>query len=247
MNINFRMLFLSMSSMLIVQAAQASSTVIIDGNTVYSGSGNVTIVNGVIVGGGGKAVQAKGAPQSQARSVGTFTGIRVDAPAQVAWTAGDVPSLKVIAPPNILPLVETKVDSGKLIVKLNGSVSMSSPIQVVAVGQSLEEIKIAGSGSLVATGIHGQSFKVRISGSGEVTASGAVRQVDVGVSGSGDVDIHQIKAVSAKVEVSGSGDVKAFASESADVEVAGSGDVSIYGKPTKRNNDKSGSGNIRYP
>ena len=83
-----------------------------------------------------------------------------------------------------------------------------------------------------------------LSGSGDVTARGAARTVQIDVSGSGDVDLAALNTVDADVQVSGSGDVRVGPTGKAAVDVSGSGDVDLTRRPAELRRTLSGSGDI---
>jgi hypothetical protein len=87
---------------------------------------------------------------------------------------------------------------------------------------------------------------VKVSGSGQVFASGQIGTVRVDVSGSGDVDLSGLKASELDASVAGSGSVHAHAFESARVDVSGSGSVRVEGNPPRRDVGRSGSGQVFF-
>ena len=83
-----------------------------------------------------------------------------------------------------------------------------------------------------------------LSGSGDVTASGSARAVQIDVSGSGDVDLAALTTVDADVQVSGSGDVRVGPTGKASVDISGSGDVDLTRRAAEVSRKLSGSGDI---
>ena len=71
------------------------------------------------------------------------------------------------------------------------------------------------------------------------------QEVEIKVSGSGDIDARDLESTEAYVRVSGSGDVKVYAAEAIDARVSGSGDIAYYGDPEHVSRHVSGSGSIR--
>jgi hypothetical protein len=210
-------------------------------------AGNVIIVNGRVVSGGGPVVTASGPSKAQARELPSYVGIKLEAPAELSYAAGSSPArLVVSAPENILPLLKTTVEGEHLVIRIEGCVPLDEPIKINAGGAPLSSLRVSGSGLINATSLSGKALRVKVSGTGKVFGSGQLGAVSVDVSGSGDVDLSEVKAAELDVSVSGSGSVHAHASESARVDVSGSGSVRIAGKPAQRDVDRSGSGQVFF-
>jgi hypothetical protein len=222
-------------------ASVSSSNVVIDGD-----GQSVVIINGQVVSGGQATHVASGPMKTEERSLTAFSSITLAAPVEMSFTAGARPRLVVSAPADVLPLLSTTVEGGRLVVKLTGSVVLHDPIRIEASGPVLESVDIAGAGDLRATGITGRLLRVEVSGSGNVIASGRAERVEARISGSGAVDVSTLQARDLAVEVSGSGDVKAYASQAAQVAVLGSGDVRVWGKPAQRSVNRLGSGQVSF-
>lgn len=83
-----------------------------------------------------------------------------------------------------------------------------------------------------------------LSGSGDVTARGETRALQIDVSGSGDADMAALNTVDADVRVSGSGDVRVGPTGKADIDISGSGDVELTRRATTVSSNVSGSGDV---
>jgi hypothetical protein len=213
--------------------SNGSSVVIVNGKTVSSSSS-------------GDSVIGQGPIKEERRPAAGFDAIKIEAPIDVTYTISATPSVRLLAQENILPLITVEVVAGQLVLTTNRAFSTSAPIRAVVSGPSPVAVRIDGSGSFVGAGLAGAALQLRISGSGNIKASGSVDMVNVVVAGSGDVDIAGIKAKSADIQIQGSGDVQAYATQSAKVAISGSGDVRIKGSPLKRNVDRAGSGDVIF-
>jgi hypothetical protein len=72
---------------------------------------------------------------------------------------------------------------------------------------------------------------------------GTARAIEGDVSGSGELDLLQVRARTARIHVSGSGDAAVQVSERLDASVSGSGGVRYAGRP-EVHADISGSGSV---
>jgi hypothetical protein len=105
---------------------------------------------------------------------------------------------------------------------------------------------VNGSGDLEMNG--GSSDKVAVSlvGSGQMTVVGSCKEFKAEQTGSGDLDAEHLAADVTAVNLRGSGTSVVQALKEADVTLRGSGDVSVLGSPTKRNINKTGSGEVVF-
>lgn len=121
----------------------------------------------------------------------------------------------------------------------------SGDISVKNLNSEVVTCNINGSGNISIYNLNGDFLECHINGSGDFRADGQVKQLDIRVRGSGDVDTRDLIAQEAEVVIKGSGDVRVYAEESLDGAVYGSGDISYYGKPEHVSKRVAGSGDIR--
>ena len=97
---------------------------------------------------------------------------------------------------------------------------------------------------VTARGIAGESFVATIKGAGNMNLAGTVGELELRISGAGDVDASGLTAARVVVHISGSGDVKVSASERVEAHISGSGDVKYAGGAKDVVRDVSGSGSV---
>lgn len=210
--------------------------------TLASGCGVVHVVERLS---SGKAqVQGSGKAARDVRKVADFNVIVVEGAYNVEARVGPEVSVTLHGDDNIVSLITTKVEGGKLVVSCEESYSTKTPVRLVITAPSLEGIEVRGSSNALLEGVDAKRFAASIAGSGDVTVQGTADQVDASIAGSGDLDLAGLKAKSADVSVSGSGDVAIFASESLDATIAGSGDIAYSGNPAKVSRSVVGSGEV---
>jgi hypothetical protein len=107
-------------------------------------------------------------------------------------------------------------------------------------------ISASGSGNARVDRINSPAVRISTSGSGDVTATGKCSTIDIGVSGSSDIDAGALQCVDAEVKISGSGDVKIYATGKANIRISGSGDVIVAGG-ARCQSRTSGSGDVTCP
>ncbi|PCE28020.1 hypothetical protein BWP39_05815 [Paraburkholderia acidicola] len=182
----------------------------------------------------------------ETRQPGKFSAIEVDMSADVSFAVGSDSLVTITGPANVVPLVKTQVEDGVLRVRLEHSVTMSRSVKLVITGPVLQALSIRGSATVKALNLSEDALSIGISGSGNVSASGNVKDVRVAISGSGDVHVSDIHAKTLVASIKGSGNIRAYASDSAVVELSGSGDIKIRGNPAHRVVNRSGSGDVQF-
>jgi hypothetical protein len=87
---------------------------------------------------------------SEARNISDVTSIDLAGSADVDITLGETESLVVEAEDNIIPLIETKVQNGQLVIgrKSGAGYSSTKPVTVHVTLKSLAAVSLSGSGSI---------------------------------------------------------------------------------------------------
>lgn len=193
---------------------------------------------------GGVQVKGSGKSATDVRSVRDFKGIVVEGATDVVATVGSDFKVVVEGDDNIVPIIETRVEDGRLVISSEQSYSSKLPIKVTVTAPDLDEISVRGSANATVEGVSAKTFSASIAGSGDVRVSGTADAVEASIAGSGDMNLAELRAKSADVSISGSGDIALFASERLDASIAGSGDIEYAGNPGKVERSVVGSGEI---
>jgi hypothetical protein len=178
-------------------------------------------------------------------------------------------SVQVRADDNLLPLVETSVETQNgartLVVSLRQNVSIQTSNEIVV---SVDVVKLnalssSGSGDIVVEALSTPALKLNLSGSGDarltqlktddlaigvsgssdVDASGRAAKLSVSISGSGGARLRELQADEAAVSIAGSGDAELSVAKTLSVSIAGSGDV-VYHGDAKVASRVAGSGSV---
>ena len=203
---------------------------------------------------------------TQEKQLSVYDRIEVLGSYDVIFTDGEVGKIKIKAPDNILPLIQTEVSDGLLKIGAEKNrYKVKEPIIIyVPVDSRLKQVDIEGSADIsteknletktLNVGIYGSgdarlavdvsSLALEVVGSGDIRVSGRAKNLSIDISGSGDVEVPKLKAEKAVIKVNGSGDVSAYVTEDLDVSITGSGDVTIKGNPKKVKQKINGSGGV---
>lgn len=216
--------------------------------------------------GWGKRISGSGVSASDTRTPGSFNGVALGIAARVEVNQSNRESVTITGDDNVVPLVETQIESGKLKIRWterNLSVSYKSLVIVVE-ARSIDSLSIAGSGDIVADVLNATDFTIdiagsgdvrirqlnagkvtaKVSGSGDVHLAGRAESLEAKVAGSGDIKAGSLEVKSGSVSIAGSGSVALWPTDSLKVSIAGSGDVRYYGDPAL-NKSVAGSGSVK--
>ncbi len=192
-------------------------------------------------------VVGNGHEASEARHVqGEFTSVELAGSADVNILLTNVQSVNVASDENIVPLIETNVVNGRLIVssKPNTSYTATNGVIVTVGIKSLDHVILSGSGNMQVANMSGPDLSIDLPGSGHLTAEGSVDHLSISLPGSGNVLCNQLKAHTADVTLPGSGTITLFADQSLKADLAGSGTIRYEGNPAQVTKNVTGSGTI---
>lgn len=173
--------------------------------------------------------------RSDARSVsGNITMVELSGPIDLTLRKGATPSLKVRGEQRLLANVGTSEDGTTLHIGPKGMLlHHRQPLQVELVLPSLQQLEVRGTGDSSVNGFSGDTFVLRVHGSGNVVFNGRFKQISASVYGSGDVNLNGGSSDSVQLEMVGSGQITATgSSKSIDVTLSGSGDIDAEHLPT---------------
>ena len=225
------------------------------------------IVLGVVTLTSCRKVVGKGPHVTQQRSTGNFSGVELGVPGDLYYTPSTQFLVEITAQENILDVIQTDVDGGKLKIKVKHGVNLRSheSITVKISAPDLRTLGVNGSGNLHAlvpyappsldlyvngsgdvqvAGITTSRLEAKISGSGKINVhDGDADYEDLAISGSGDINLAGVVAEEAKTSTSGSGDIRVHVTSKLDTKISGSGSVYYKGNPIIKMN-VSGSGRV---
>lgn len=218
----------------------------------------------------GTSVTGSGRPATETRAVTDFRAIATAGSIDLAVRQTGREAVSVTADDNLVPLIETVVESGSggrtLLVRWKKGVSVrpQGPVTVNVEVKDLVALSSSGSGDIalqtlntpaLALAMSGSGdavldklttaeLSVRIAGSGDVRGTGSATDLKISVAGSGDVALDQLAAEDVSVSIAGSGDVRVAANRGLRVAIAGSGDVAYTGNPATLKTSIAGSGTV---
>lgn len=205
---------------------------------------------------------------NQTRSVAIYDQISVTGMMEVQLIAGNEGKIDIEAESNLMEFIETEVNGGHLKISIQKGVtiepSKNYPIRIIVPFETLGALSLTGSGHIRNSDIiNARSFKINVTGSGNMNLNlisenlestltgsgdlklkGSAREFKCKVTGSGDVFAYNLKADKVEASVTGSGDIEISVKNELDAKISGSGDIKYRGNPDKQNFKTSGSGTV---
>jgi hypothetical protein len=201
--------------------------------------------------------EGHGTVKTETRDVSGFTAIEISAPIDATITVDSTKPVSVILKgySNLLEKITTTVENGTLIIDKEHAIDLFNDEDLTATitVPSLSSLGIAGASDADLKGnISGPSFKLTVSGAGDVTIDklnvndfeskmsgagdlhikgGVVNNASFKVAGAGDVSAYALRAKIVTASVAGAGDIEVTVSDNLDAHVAGVGSISYKGHP----------------
>ena len=189
-------------------------------------------------------LRGSGVAASASRVVPAFFAVDLAGSSVLTVRVGPQQAVVVHADDNLIDLVTTDVEDGTLVVGTSGSFTTQSPMTVDVTVPTLETVVLSGSGVVTVEGVTTERLVVRAPGSGVLTVSGTAEQLDVSLTGSGDVRLEELVARDVAATLSGSGRLQVHATDSLEASVPGTGVIVYRGNPSTVTTDVSGTGVI---
>lgn len=204
----------------------------------------ITVLAIIISGCNFWGVRGSGKVKTESRKIQDFTELSVGGAFTVNIKSGNETSLSISAEENLLPLIATSVKGDRLVIKTKRNISPRKEIMIDITTNNLESIECSGANSVNVSGINTSSFKIELSGAGNIRAEGEIDKLHAKISGAGNIDAKKLKSKDVYISVSGAASASVFASNFLDASVSGVGSIEFYGDPPRTNTNVSGVGSI---
>ena len=208
-------------------------------------------------------IKGSGKIISEQKNVPQFHSIEIGGNSEISITQGHNQSLEIKTDDNVMPLLKTEVENGKLVIKSEGCI-LDSKMAIKVTMEDLKSLNISGSSKIKSVNkikskdlkfdisgaseinmeLEAETLSTVISGAGKINLSGEVVKNSIDISGAGEYNSFNLKTKDSSVKLSESSEAKINASDKLDVQISGSGKIEYKGKP-KVTNNISGSGEIK--
>jgi hypothetical protein len=215
------------------------------------------------------AIRGSGIAKEETRPVEAFHAIEAGNAIQVtvAVTKDAKPGLKISGDDNLVPLVESVIRDGALILRIkeNSNISTKLPLlaevttsdldRALASGASNVTVKggskvdrftaeASGAARLSIDGLETPKAIASASGASQVVLSGTAESLDVDASGASQIKAGELKVDDAKVTISGASGAVIRVSKSVAGDVSGASQLDLHGRPAKNSVSTSGASSV---
>jgi len=192
----------------------------------------------------GSGIKGSGDMETRSFDLNDFSEIIVGGAFEVDVTFGDQQEIRVTIDDNLWDNLELEVKGDRLIIDWDEDCRPDSDCRLRLTVTSLEAMTIHGAADVDITDFEGDTFRFDLSGAADLEMSGKVDDLEIQVSGAGDIDTRDLQAQHVKVRISGAGNANITATESIDAKVSGVGNIKYWGDPKKERTNVSGMGHI---
>ncbi len=173
------------------------------------------------------AIGCSYAQTKETRDVDDFTGVAFGVAGELILEQGNNFSVVLEGDEDFLEEIETTVRNNKLLIRHDRWFSFGNKkVTVYITMPEVESLSVSGSGKMIAKGsIRTDNLDMGVSGSGDIELKDLIAgSIDCGISGSGTITLDG-EAEDGEVSISGSGDYygQSFQLETLDVSISGSG------------------------
>jgi Putative auto-transporter adhesin, head GIN domain len=174
-------------------------------------------------------VRGEGEMAAEDRSVGTFNRVDVGHSIALDLRIGSTPQVEIQAQPNILPLITTTVDDGRLVITSSDELAPGVKVAAVVVTPTLEGLGLSGSSHGTVAGLETDVLDLDLSGASRLDASGSAERVQISSSGGSAANLLDLPITTLDVDISGGSNVEARVSDEVSGSASGGARLSVVG------------------
>ena len=196
-----------------------------------------------------QTVNGSGTVTSEQRSVSDFSKVELKSIGNLTIKQGDKESLTIKADENILPYITTEVVNDTLVIGMKPNINAvpTSTIEYTLVVTSLSSVVLSGFGNISADDLKGDDIQMVVSGSGDINVGSVdAKSMALCLTGFGNITTDKVKADSSVLDLTGSGDISINSLEGTDLSltISGFGNATLDGKVKEQVVKLTGSGSF---
>ena len=193
-------------------------------------------------------IEGSGDIVTEDREVSGFNKVDLKSIGDLTIVVGDKESLTITADDNLMQYITTDVfnDTLEISMKPNVSVDPTKPIEYQLTVKDLSSIVLSGFGNITAEELAGEDIEIKLSGSGDISL-GELRSENalLRISGFGDINAENMVVDQPTFEITGSGDVEVdqLQAVTLSLKISGFGNATLTGTAPTQEIEILGSGN----
>ncbi|MEM0517083.1 head GIN domain-containing protein [Aequorivita flava] len=193
-----------------------------------------------------------------------FTEVRGSAGLEVYLTQGSENKIVVEADENLLPLIETEINDGKLHVKTSENIGRSKSKKIHVTYTELNNIEASSgaevkansvvksqnltlrssSGASLNAEVFTQNLMVKTSSGSDLEVSGKATSLNADASSGSELNAKKLLVVNCIAEASSGAEVTVNVQEKLETSASSGGEINYFGNPISVNSNKSSSGSV---
>jgi hypothetical protein len=189
--------------------------------------------------------KGSGNVKTENREVSDFKAIEVSGAFEVEITSQKDFSLEVEADDNLLPLITTEVDDGKLIIKSEKSIKTGNPLKVRISAPDISGLELSGASKVNLVNLNNDSLSLDSTGASKIKIEGTTKDFEVEMSGASKLDAESLKAENVSVESSGASSLNVFVTNILKADLSGATNVTYSGNPKSVDKKTSGASSVK--
>ncbi|MBN1158731.1 MAG: DUF2807 domain-containing protein [Bacteroidales bacterium] len=177
----------------------------------------------------GGCIDGNGYRITETRDLDSFEQIQINGDFEVEIDTGSTPLVQVRADENLIDIIVTHVSGNRLIIESRNGTCLkpSWPIEIVVTIPYVTQVNLNGSGYVYCYGMDTEDLKVILTGSGQI-------------------DMLEVKATNMYVELEGSGTINTgIIVENIEAQIEGSGEIRLSGTAVNSDLKITGSGRLK--
>lgn len=195
------------------------------------------------------SIVGKGGTVTETRQLTDFNKISLDIDANVIYTQDASYYVEISGQQNVLDVLTTEISAGELRIDFSKWVRKHSNITIIIHSPEIRGFVVSGSGNIESNGtITTSNMDLKISGSGNIVLNTLnTEELEASISGSGNIEVAAGTVDNEKATISGSGDIEMedLVANNSYCKISGSGSITVW-VLEQLDATISGSGDIRY-
>lgn len=215
-----------------------------------------------------QTIRGSGQPATREAPVEDFREVEVLGALKAVLAFGDTPKVVVRGDDNIVPLVEIRVDAGRLTIRPQPDTSYStvttleieitaralasahalgaSTIELPSLDADALRLQASGASTVTAGTIHADALELEANGASTIALSGTTRSARVRVWGASKLVAPELDVRTATVEVVGASSGEFRVADSVEGEVSGASTLTVHGRPATDAVKTSGASTLKF-
>lgn len=187
----------------------------------------------------------KGPVTTEVHNTSSFTKIDISGAFEIQYVKSDNFEVTVITNGNLQKLISVKVEDNLLKVKNIKTISHSDKLELIINCPILEFIELSGANHLICSdSLISEKLIVDMSGASELQLKGKSTNLDINLSGAGNIDAKQFPSDDVKINLSGAAEAIVYPINRLNAEISGAGSIKYLGDPKSIKQNISGAGSI---